>query len=105
MTKSYKVPRERVRALLAIRQQCPGNTCKDQSRRILVAMQQLGYVLTFEAMRFLDVFDPRPRKLELVAEGWPVMLAWHRVETEAGEVHRVGAYYLARDAAKEVSPC
>lgn len=83
-------------ALNCIRDQIPGHHGAAQQMRLLAALQQLGSVTTFEAMRYLDVYDPRPRKLELVRKGYPVQLAWDRMETEAGVTHRVGRYYLAR---------
>lgn len=94
---------ERKRALLAILAQLPGTSGKVQRQRILRALQELGHLTTFEAMRFLDAFDPRPRVLELRREGHNIGLAWDRVETEAGVTHRIGRYYLARDVATEVT--
>ena len=95
--------RGRISALHAIRDSIPGTSGKVQQLRLLTAIQTLGSVTTFEAMRNLDVFDPRPRKLELVRAGHPIQLTWDRTETEAGTVHRIGRYYLARDVTQGVS--
>lgn len=96
MTTSVFSLSERKAALNAIRDEIPGHHGAAQQNRLLAAIQRLGSVTTFEAMRYLDVYDPRPRKLELVRKGYPVQLAWDRMETEAGVTHRVGRYYLAR---------
>lgn len=90
-------------ALLAIRDDIPGHEGAAQQQRILTAIQQLGSVTTFEAMRFLDVYDPRPRKLELVRKGYPIQLAWDRMQTESGALHRVGRYFMARQKEMEVT--
>jgi hypothetical protein len=95
MKNPFSVSPERKRAFAKIRSEIPGYEGKAQQRRILAAIQTLGSVTTFEAMRFLDVYDPRPRKLELCKQGHPILLCWDRTETEAGEVHRVGRYFLA----------
>ena len=100
MKNAFIVPIERRTALDAIRTNIPGDEGKAQQRRILAAIQTLGSVTTFEAMRFLDVYDPRPRKLELVRQGYPIQLAWDRMETEAGVVHRVGRYFMSRQMTK-----
>lgn len=102
MTKAYFVTPERREALHQVRDSIPGTASACQRNRLLAAIQRLGSVTVFEAQRCLDISDPRPRKLELVREGHPIALAWDRIETEAGVLHRVGRYYLATDAAKEV---
>jgi Helix-turn-helix domain len=94
---------DRKSALHAIRDSLPGTTCEVQRQRLLAAIQKLGSITTFEAMRHLDIFDPRPRKLELLQAGHPIQLAWDRLETEAGVVHRVGRYYMAHEMAKGVT--
>jgi hypothetical protein len=93
---------DRIAILKAILAATPGNTSAAQRARLLAAMQQTGHITTFEAMRFLDVYDPRPRKLELLAEGHRIMLSWRHVPTESGRPHRVGVYYIGRSG--EVKP-
>lgn len=87
---------DRIAALRTILAEIPGNSSAAQRARLLAAMQQTGHITTFEAMRFLDVYDPRPRKLELLAEGHSIMLSWRHVPTESGRPHRVGVYYIGR---------
>lgn len=103
MTGAFITPPARRAALLAIRDAIPGKSRAAQQRRVLTAIQQLGSVTTFEAMRFLDVYDPRPRKLELVRKGYPIQLAWDQMQTESGDLHRVGRYFMARQKEMEVS--
>jgi hypothetical protein len=58
-------------------------------------MFELGSITTFEAMRFLDVFDPRPRIHELRhTDGHPIRTTMRAGQTESGVVHRVGVYAL-----------
>lgn len=87
---------DRAAILKAILADNPGNSAAAQRARLLAAMQQTGHITTFEAMRHLDVYDPRPRKLELLAEGHSILLSWRHVPTESGRPHRVGVYYIGR---------
>ncbi len=96
MTDILNTPPERITLLNAIRDAYPGTTSEPQRARMLEAMRQTGHITTFEAMRYLDVFDPRPRKLELVQAGHDVILTWRRAPTESGELHRVGVYLLKK---------
>lgn len=98
--KVYTASSEKIAALHAIRVSLPGTSGQVQRQRITAALQEHGSISTFEAMRYLDVFDPRPRVLELRREGHNIGLAWDRVETEAGVAHRIGRYFLARDVAE-----
>lgn len=65
-----------------------------QRQRLAKALIKLGSVTTFEAMRFLDIYDPRPRKLELLAQGFDIALMWDTTITEDGSKHRIGRYVL-----------
>lgn len=96
MLTPYPIDAARVAALHAIRDRLPGNDARSGRARLLEALQTLGHVTTFEAMRFLDVFDPRPRKLELVRQGFPIELHWRHVATESGKPHRIGMYAMSR---------
>jgi len=87
---------ERIAALHAIRDRHLGDSCATQRARLLDALQTLGYVTTFEAMRYLDIFDPRPRKLELVREGHKIITTRRSEETESGQRHSIGVYSLVR---------
>lgn len=88
-------PPARISALHAIRDATVGETSKTQCARLLGAIQALQHCTTFEASRYLDIYDPRARKLQLVKDGYPVTMTWRNVLTEAGERHRVGVYSLA----------
>ena len=89
---------ERIAQLHAVRDRMKGDAAVTQRQRLLVALQALGSLTTFEAMRHLDIFDPRPRKLELVADGVPIVMVWRLSETESGDRHRVGLYVMDRTA-------
>ena len=89
-------PPERIEALHAIRDRFPGNVASVQETRLLVAMQELGQVTTFEASRYLDAYHPPARKLALVKRGCQIVTTWRRVPTESGRTHRIGVYSLAK---------
>lgn len=63
-----------------------------------LALQALGSVTTYEASRYLDLYDPRARKKELLREGHAIDTIPARVVTESGEVHRIGRYVLMTHA-------
>ena len=65
-----------------------------QRQRLAKALIKLGSVTTFEAMRYLGIYDPRPRKLELLAQGFDIALMWDTTITEDGAKHRIGRYVL-----------
>lgn len=92
----YNTPCERIAALHAVRDRNKGDASSTQRARLLDALQTMGHVTTFEAMRFLDIFDPRPRKLELVRLGHEIVTTRRRTETESGERHCIGVYSLRR---------
>jgi hypothetical protein len=92
----FHTPPERIAALHAIRDRNKGEASATQRNRLLDALQTLGHVTTFEAMRYLDIFDPRPRKLELVREGHEIVTTRRSAETESGERHSIGVYSLAK---------
>lgn len=86
----------RMMALHAIRDRHPGDGTAPNCARLLEAMQTLGHCTTFEASRFLDVYHPPARKLNLVQQGHSIITTWRTVQTESGEKHRVGVYSLKR---------
>lgn len=96
MSVLFDIPPGRLAALHAIRDRHLGTATSTQRERLLEALQTLGHVTTFEAMRFLDIFDPRPRKLELVADGYMIVTSWRTAYTEAQIMHRIGVYTLIR---------
>ena len=89
-------PPERIEALYAIRDRVPGNAVSAQETRLLLAMQELGNVTTFEASRYLDIYHPPARKLALVKRGHEILTTWRRSATESGKSHRIGVYSLVK---------
>jgi hypothetical protein len=88
----------RQQSLADILRTLPGNDSATQRTRMLSAMRALGSITTFEAMRHLDVFDPRPRIHELRhIYGYRIQTAMRAEQTESGVMHRVGVYFLSSD--------
>jgi hypothetical protein len=87
---------DRIAALHATRDRFSGNVASAQETRLLVAMQELGHVTTFEASRYLDVYHPPARKLALIKRGCQILTTWRRVPTESGRSHRIGVYSLVK---------
>ena len=86
---------ERLAVFEQILNEQKGVNSLSQRQRFKAALTILGSVLTFELSRFLDIYYPPARKFELVHnENWDIALTWERVETESGEVHRIGRYTL-----------
>lgn len=99
MTTSTTPPSDDKRqALAAILATHPGNTSAAQCARIRTALSQFS-LTTFEAMRQLDVYDPRARVLQLRKAGESIKTVWTRIPTESGDLHRVGLYVLATGVA------
>jgi hypothetical protein len=73
----------------------PDNTAAHQRARLLEAMRARAGVTTLEAMRFLDVVDPRARIVELRKEGNRIDTSWVQQSSERGRLHSVGLYTLA----------
>lgn len=99
----YCTPQERIEALHAVRDNHRGESSGTQAERLLAALREVGNVTTFEAMRYLDIFDPRPRKLWLVRQGHNVITTWRVCETEAGERHRIGVYSLVSGTQQQIA--
>lgn len=91
----------KIEALHLIRHLHPGVSSKVQCARIRSALSQFS-ITTFEAMRYLDVYDPRARVMQLRNKGEAIETHWQTVITEAGERHRVGRYTLRTDAGVKV---
>lgn len=78
----------------------PGISAADQRRRIIAALEQLGSLTTFEMMRHLDCYDPRPRIHELRHQhGYGIDTFMRAEQTESGVLHRVGVYVLTSKGA------
>lgn len=86
-------PDDKREALAAILAAHPGNTCAVQCARIRAALSRFS-LTTFEAMRHLDVYDPRARVLQLRKTGETIITTWGHVATESGHPHRIGVYSL-----------
>lgn len=84
--------------LASILSALPGNDLSTQRQRMLIAMQKLGSVTTFEGSRFLDCYDPRARVHELRKAGSRIKTVMRAEQTESGVIHRVGVYLLEGDA-------
>lgn len=95
---SLRTPRPKRAALLAIRRSTPGNTNMVQCDRIRAALAQFS-ITTFEAMRYLDIYDPRARVMQLRNAGLAIETHWRTIVTESGAKHRVGLYALKVGAA------
>lgn len=86
----------RQQKLAAILRRIPGNDTETQRARLMAAMQETGHVTTFEAMRLLDVYDPRPRIHELKHRfDKSIDCVMRDEETESGVIHRIGVYFLS----------
>ncbi|MBS2128597.1 helix-turn-helix domain-containing protein [Burkholderia thailandensis] len=72
----------------------PDNTAAHQRARLLEAMRVRAGVTTLEAMRFLDIVDPRARIVELRKEGYRIDTSWVQQSSECGRLHAVGLYTL-----------
>ena len=83
----------KIEALYLVRDRHPGVSSEVQCVRIRAALSQFS-ITTFEAMRYLDVYDPRARVMQLRNQGETIDTHWQTVITEAGERHRVGRYTL-----------
>ena len=84
---------DKIKALYALRDLHPGVNSHAQCHRVRAALGQFS-LSTFEAMRYLDVYDPRARVMQLRNMGHVIDTHWQTVVTEAGESHRVGVYTL-----------
>jgi hypothetical protein len=91
-----RTPPDRIAQLHQIRDRHRGLAASTQRQRLRDALETLGSVTTFEAMRHLDIFDPRPRKLELVRDGVDIITIRRYETTESGERHRIGLYVLRK---------
>jgi Helix-turn-helix domain len=49
----------------------PGTDARAQRQRLLVAIERLQSVCTFECSRCLDIYFPPARKRELLLSGYP----------------------------------
>jgi len=76
----------------------PDNTAEHQRARLLEAMKLCAGVTTLEAVRFLDIVDPRARVVELRKDGYSIVTSWVSQPSECGRLHNVGLYTLKGNA-------
>ena len=92
-TPGKDAPEDKQQALAAILQAHPGNTCSVQCQRIRAALSRFS-LTTFEAMRYLDIYDPRARVARLRKTGECIDTHWVQRPTESGRLHRIGCYVM-----------
>lgn len=87
-------PEWKKQALRAIASRLKGDDSDTQRKRFKEALQRFP-VSTYEAMRYLDIYDPRPRIWELRnKEGLDILTIPIRQQTESGKPHPIGMYVL-----------
>lgn len=85
---------EKLQALVQILKSCPSGSAAAQRQRIMAALA-LFPCTSSEMQRHLDCYDCNARINELRhKEGRKIGMAWVQQETEAGELHRVGLFFL-----------
>ena len=94
---------EKRMALEAIRNESKGTDCATQRRRLLEALKRCKTVSTYEARRYLDIYYPPARIIELRLEGYAIRTQWQTITTEAGDDHRVGMYVLESEVIRELA--
>jgi Helix-turn-helix domain len=98
MSNNNATPSKKKAALKAIAKEFSGQEAPAQRDRLLAALSRFA-VSTYEAMRYLDIYDPRPRVHELRHKlGYKITTVWQTIVTEAGVKHRVGLYILESGA-------
>lgn len=90
MTTTPEAKRQVLAEILAA---LPGNSCAAQCARIRAALSRFS-LTTYEAMRFLDCYDPRARVMQLRRDGNSITTIRTQIATESGDLHRVGLYLL-----------
>lgn len=80
--------------LTAIYRESRGNHHTTQTARLALALKILGSVSTYECRRFLDIYYPPARKFDLLQQGYRIETHWQFIESDCGQIHRVGLYVL-----------
>lgn len=79
----------RQQQLVALLRRIPGNDSYAQRAR------QMEAITTHDAMRILDVYDPRPHIHELYHKRGATITTATRIEqTEAGVSHKIGVHFF-----------
>jgi Helix-turn-helix domain len=98
MGKQKTTSPEKQLELEAIASKFSGENSYSQRARFLEALSRFP-VTTFEAMRYLDIYDPRPRIHELRHKyGYGIKTLRQTAVTESGEKHSIGLYVLESSA-------
>jgi Helix-turn-helix domain len=82
----------------------PGTGTEAQCTRLREALAVFS-VSTFEAMRYLDLYDPRARVCQLRKRGHRIDTHFTKVQTESGDLHRVGVYVISPEPIHEGQTC
>lgn len=82
--------------LVQIQRQYRGDSRESQRIRLLHALR-LFPISTLEARKHLDIMHPAGRVQELRESGHEIATLWTCEQTDAGRVHRIGAYALVRE--------
>ena len=92
------------RSLLAgVLHRFPGNRADSQRQRIKEALSHAACT-SFELIRLLDCYDANARIHELRhREGVGIAMSWVQQETESGELHRVGLFFVDKEASHAAS--
>ncbi len=98
MTK--KILSHKEAALKEINRKFGGNSVKEQEIKYLQALKKFS-VNTFEASRYLSIYDPRARICGLRAKGYNIKTIWETIEAENGVKHRIGCYILSSGESHE----
>lgn len=98
MTK--KLPPHKEAAFQEMNKNFNGNSAKEQRERFLQGLRKFA-ITTFEASRYLNIYDPRARICELRAEGYEIKTVWETIEAENGVLHRIGKYLLCSGESHE----
>lgn len=78
------------------------NSTKAQRARLLAYLRLHGSITTAHAREYLNIYDPRVRKHELVREGHRIEMTWVVAITAQGYPHKVGLYTLIEVSDVEV---
>lgn len=93
----------KIASLEQIRQAIPGVSAAAQRQRIREALQ-VSACTSVELIRYLDCYDANARIHELRhREGAGIAMSWVQQETEVGELHRVGLFYLDTEVSHAAS--
>uniref|UniRef100_UPI00353185B6 helix-turn-helix domain-containing protein n=1 Tax=Cupriavidus sp. WGlv3 TaxID=2919924 RepID=UPI00353185B6 len=65
-----------------------------QSARMALALEELGSVSTYECRQPLAIYCPPASKFDLLQQDHRIETHWQSIETDCGQVHRVGLYVL-----------